>query len=121
VVVLLAGRPVIWAGMLAFLGPLAVLLAFGRRDPFVRRHALEALWFNLSIALYLGVVVVGLILSPRSAYTVQFVPFLIFLNLIIAFNWLVFTGIAAYRAVRGLSLTYPMTIRWPRATRPARR
>jgi uncharacterized Tic20 family protein len=111
-VVAVAGKPVIWAGMVAFLGPLAVLPTLGRRDPFVRRHAREALWFNLSVALYLGVIVAGLLVTPRSPYTVQVLPFLIFLNLLIAFNWVVFTAIAAYRATRGLSLSYPLTIRW---------
>jgi uncharacterized Tic20 family protein len=111
-VVVVAGRPLIWAGMVAFLGPLAVLLTLGRRDRFVHRHAREALWFNLSVALYLAVVVAGLLAVPVSPYTIQLAPFLIFLNLLIAFNWLVFTGIAAYRAARGLLITYPLTIRW---------
>jgi uncharacterized Tic20 family protein len=114
VVAIAAGRPAIWAGMVAFLGPLAVLLTLGRRDPFVRRHAREALWFNLSIALYLGVIVGALLMTAGSAYTVQFIPFLIFMNLLIAFNWLVFTGIAAFRASKGLLMTYPFTIRWNR-------
>jgi uncharacterized Tic20 family protein len=111
-VVAVAGKPVIWAGMVAFLGPLAVLLTLGRRDRFVHRHAREALWFNLSVALYLAVIVVGLVAVPRSAYTVQILPFLIFINLLIAFNWLVFIAIAAYRAAHGLLISYPLTIRW---------
>ena len=50
-----AGGPAIWTGMLAFLGPLLVLRASRRaRDPFARPHAVAALRFNLSVALYLG-------------------------------------------------------------------
>jgi uncharacterized Tic20 family protein len=110
-VVAVVGRPVIWAGMAAFLGPLVVRLTLGRRDPFVRKHAREALFFNVSVALYLAVIVAGLVAVPRSAYTIQLVPFLIFLNLLIAFNWLVFIAIAAYRAAHGLLISYPLTIR----------
>jgi uncharacterized Tic20 family protein len=117
IVVVGAGRPVIWAGMLAFLGPLAILATLGRRDRFVDRHAREALWFNLSVALYLGVIVIGLMLTATSPYTIAFVPFLIFFNLLIAFNWLVFIVIAAYRAARGLLISYPLTVRW-RSARP---
>jgi uncharacterized Tic20 family protein len=120
-IAVLAGRPVIWAGTVAFLGPLAVMLVLGRQDAFVRRHVREALWFNLSVALYLGVIIVGLLVTPASPYTIQFVPFLIFFNLLVAFNWLVFIAIASYRAARGLLISYPLTIRWgsarPRASR----
>jgi uncharacterized Tic20 family protein len=119
-VIVVAGRPVIWAGMVAFVGPLVVLLTAGRRHPFAQKHAREAVWFNLSVGLYLGVIVVALLVTPASPYTIQFVPFLIFLNLLIAFNWLVFTAISAYRASRGLAITYPLTIRW-RAGRQRRR
>jgi uncharacterized Tic20 family protein len=120
VAVAVAGEPIIWAGLLAFLGPLAVLLTLGRREEFVYRHAREALWFNGSVALYLGVIAVGLIVTPASPYTLPVVPFLILVNLLIAFNWLVFSAIAAYRAGRGLLMTYPLTIRWGPARRPRR-
>jgi uncharacterized Tic20 family protein len=105
-----AGRVVIWAGMLAFLGPLVVRVALGRRDAFVRRHATAALRFNLSVAVYLVAIVVVMRLLAGSPYTVQVVPFLLFLNLLTALNWLMFTAIAAQRAVTGQLFTYPMTI-----------
>jgi uncharacterized Tic20 family protein len=120
VAVAVAGRPIIWAGMVAFLGPLAVLLTLGRHDPFVYRHAREALWFNVSVALYLGVIAAGLIVAPASPYTLPLVPFLIFINLLVAFNWLVFTAIAVYRASRGLWISYPLTLRWGAARRSRR-
>jgi uncharacterized Tic20 family protein len=107
----LAGRPVIWAGMVAFVGPLLVLFTVGRRDGFARRHAVAALAFNASVALYLGAIVVGLRFTAGSPYTVQFVPFLLFLNLLIGFNWL-FTAIGAQRAATGQTFTYPLTLAW---------
>jgi uncharacterized Tic20 family protein len=37
------------------------------------------------------------------------VPFLVLLNLLLAFNWLAFTAIAMQRAATGQLWTYPMT------------
>jgi uncharacterized Tic20 family protein len=108
----LAGGLEIWVGMTVWLGPLAVLLTLP--EPFARRHALAALRYNASIALYLGTIVAALRLTTGSPYTVQFVPFLLFLNLLIAFNWLLFCAIAVQRAASGQEFTYPMTLRRPR-------
>jgi uncharacterized Tic20 family protein len=105
-----AGGPELWMGMVAFAGPLLVLVVAGRRDAFVRRHALAALCFNLSVALYLGAILAGLHLTTGSPYTVQFTPFLLFVNLVVAFNWLVFSAIGAQRAATGRLFTYPMTL-----------
>jgi uncharacterized Tic20 family protein len=105
-----AGRVVVWAGMLAFLGPLVVRAVLGRRDEFVRRHAAAALRFNVSVALYLVAIIGSMRLLAGSPYTVQFVPFLLFLNLLTALNWLMFTAIGAQRAVTGQLFTYPMTL-----------
>jgi uncharacterized Tic20 family protein len=118
-----AGGPQAWTGMLAFAGPLLVLLAAGRRDAFVRAHAAAALRFNLSVAAYLGVITLGMQVLPGTAYTVQVVPFVLFVNLIVAFNWLVFTGIAVHRAATGQLFTYPMTLpglRLPPTSSPER-
>ena len=43
--------------MVAFLGPLLVLASRRARDPFARPHAVAALRFNLSVALYLGLII----------------------------------------------------------------
>jgi uncharacterized Tic20 family protein len=107
-VIAVAGRPVLWAGMAAFLGPLVAGLAL--RHPFARRHARAALRFNLSVALYTGAVGAGLSLVPTGPYTVQLIPFLIMCNLLVALNWLMFTIIATHRAATGQTFTYPMTI-----------
>jgi uncharacterized Tic20 family protein len=107
-----AGRPVIWAGMIAFAGP-AVVWAATRRggDPFARAHAAAALAFNLSLAVYLAAIVGGMHLTAGSAYTVQFVPFFLFVNMLLAFNWLVFSAVGAVRAAGGQLFTYPLALR----------
>jgi uncharacterized Tic20 family protein len=101
-----------WTGMVAFLGPLLVLAA-AARDPFARPHAVAALRFNLSVALYLGLIIGCLQLVTASPYLLQAVPFLLFLNMVVAFNWLVFMAIGAQRAATGQLFTYPMTLPWP--------
>ncbi|MDP2710121.1 MAG: DUF4870 domain-containing protein [Solirubrobacteraceae bacterium] len=90
-----------------FVGPLVVYLV-RRDDPFVRRHAAEALNFNLSIMLYvivLGIVtfilifvLVGLLLIPLFA--------------VIAVAWIVLICLAAVKAGDGQEYRYPLTIRF---------
>jgi uncharacterized Tic20 family protein len=106
---LAGGAPLLLAGGAAFLGPLAARLAL--RDPFAQRHAAAALRFNLSLALYLGVIVIGLRLLAGSPYTVQLVPFALFVNLVLVLNWLIFMLVGARRAATGHAFTYPMTLR----------
>jgi uncharacterized Tic20 family protein len=107
-----AGGPAIWTGMTAFLGPLVVLLTIGRAGGFVRRHAVAALAFNVSFAGYLAAILGGVHVTAGSPYTVQAIPFLLFVNMLLGFNWLVFTIVAVHRAATGQLFTYPMTIRW---------
>ncbi|MBW3653905.1 MAG: DUF4870 domain-containing protein [Actinobacteria bacterium] len=94
---------------LVFVGPLVVYLV-KKDDPFVRRHAAEALNFNLSFLLYaivLGIVtfiglflIVGLLLIP--------------LFFVLAIVWVVFVAIAAVKAGQGEEYRYPLTIRFVR-------
>lgn len=107
-----AGGPSIWIGMAAFLGPLAVLVTLGRGGGFIRRHAVAALAFNVSFAVYLAAILGGVQVTAGSPYTVQAIPFLLFVNMLLGFNWLLFTIIAVHRAGTGQLFTYPMTIRW---------
>jgi uncharacterized Tic20 family protein len=115
VAAIVAGLPLLAGGLLAFLGPLGARLTIGRTRPFVRRHAAEALSFNVSVALYLGASVALLRVTAGSPYTVQLVPFALFLDLLLAFNWLVFIAIGAHRAATGQTFSYPLTLRWIRA------
>jgi uncharacterized Tic20 family protein len=95
----LSGFVAAWVA-LGFLGPLAVLLVAGSTSPFVRRHAVEALNFNLSVLLYVAVsvvliaVLVGFVLLP-----------------IIALVYLIATIRGALAASRGEDFRYPVTIR----------
>ena len=92
---------------LPFIGPLIIYLA-KKDNPFVRRHAAEALNFNLSIMLYtllLGIVtvillflIVGILLIPL--FLVGFAA------------WIAFVIIAAVAASRGQEYRYPLTIRF---------
>jgi uncharacterized Tic20 family protein len=106
-----AGGPAVWSGMTAFVGPLVVLLTIARGGGFVRRHAVAALGFNVSVAVYLALILAVVQLTAGSPYTVQAIPFLLFLNMVLAFNWVLFTIIAVHRAGTGQMFTYPMTLR----------
>ena len=90
-----------------FVGPLIVYLV-KKDDPFVRRHAAEALNFNLSVTLYaivggfvlvlLIIAVVGLLLIPVAIAA--------------AVAWFVLVIIAAMKANNGEDYRYPLTIRF---------
>lgn len=86
---------------LGFLGPLVVLLAAGNRSPFVRRHAVEALNFNLSVLLYLAISLV-LVLVLVGVVTMLAVGVL----------YVVASILGAVAASRGDEFRYPLTIRF---------
>jgi len=95
----LSGFVAAWAA-LGFLGPLVVLLTAGKRSGYVRRHAVEALNFNLSILLWLlvsGLLVVVLIGLPML--------------LGVGVLYLVASIAAAAAAARGEEYRYPLTLR----------
>lgn len=87
-----------WAAM-AFLAPLIVMLV-KKDSPFVRRHAVESLNFQISALIY-GVV--GVVLS----FLLIGIPLLIAL----AIFWLVVVILAGIRANNGQDYRYPLTIR----------
>lgn len=88
---------------LGFLGPLVVLLAVGNRSSYVRRHAVEALNFNLTWLIY---IVVGVIL----AFLLIGIPILIALGV----AYLVLVVLGAVAASDGRDFRYPLTIRFVR-------
>jgi uncharacterized Tic20 family protein len=96
--------------ILAHLTPVTALLASRSRDPFTRSHGRAALRFQLSIALYLAAIVLVMNLLEGSIVAVQFVPFMLFLNLILVLNAVLFAIIAIHRAATGQTFTYPLTI-----------
>lgn len=85
---------------MAFLGPLIIMLTMGTRSAFVRRQAVEAL--NFQITLYIAVtvsallilVVVGIVLLPA-----------------VLIGWVVLTIMAALAANRGEDYRYPVNLR----------
>jgi uncharacterized protein len=86
---------------LGFLGSLVVLLTEGQRRPFVRRHAVEALNFNLSVLLWcvisalLVIILVGFVMLAA-----------------VGVLYLVATILGALAASRGEDFRYPLTIRF---------
>ncbi len=88
-----------------FTGPLLVYLA-KKDDPFVRRHAVEALNFNLSITLYCCMALLaGVVISGWLALA---------LLVLLLIAWFVFVCVAAAKAGRGEEYRYPLTIRFVR-------
>jgi uncharacterized Tic20 family protein len=86
---------------LGFLGPLVVLLVAGNRSPFVRRHAVEALNFNLSWLLY--IVVAGIL-----SFMLIGIPALVAL----AIAYAVLVVVATVEASGRRDFRYPLTIRF---------
>jgi hypothetical protein len=89
-----------FAGGLAFLGPLIVLLVKGNESAWVRRQAVESLNFQLSVLIY-GIVSAVLVLVLIG----------IFLLAALGILWLVCTILAAVRASNGEDYRYPLCIR----------
>ncbi len=90
-----------------FVGPLVVYLV-KKDDPFVRRHAAEALNFNLSWMLY------GIVLGIATVILIFFIVGLALIPVLIvlALAWLVLICVAAAKAGQGAEYRYPLTIRF---------
>jgi uncharacterized protein len=90
-----------------FVGPLVVYLA-KKDDPFVHRHAAEALNFNISWTLY------AIVLGITTFILIFFIVGLLLIPVLIllAGAWLWFVGFAAVKAGQGEEYRYPLTIRF---------
>jgi len=90
-----------------FVGPLVVYLV-KKDDPFVRRHAAEALNFNISVMIY--AIVLGIATFVLIFFIIGFalIPVLILL----ALTWLILVCLAAAKAGQGQEYRYPLTIRF---------
>jgi len=95
---------------LAFLAPLLVMLLKGPQSPFVRRHAVESLNFQISMLIY-GAVggFIGLILVLITLGLGLLVIIPAALALVVL--WFVVTIQASIRASNGEEYRYPLTIR----------
>jgi len=94
----------------AHLTPVTAAAAALSRDAFVRAHGRAALRFQISLVLYLGAIVGVMHLAEGSLVRVQLVPFLLFLNLMLLLNWVLFALVGMHRAATGQTFTYPMTL-----------
>jgi uncharacterized Tic20 family protein len=96
--------------VVAHLCPATAAAAALSHDPFTRAHGRAALRFQCSIALYLTAIVLVMNVLEGSIVLVQLVPFLLFVNLVLVLNALLFAIVAIHRAATGQTFTYPMTI-----------
>ena len=95
---------------LGFLAPLLVMLLKGESSPFVRRHAVESLNFQISLLIYsvvLGIVAAVLVIVTVGLGLLVVVP----VGLLLAFVVLALIIIATVKASNGEAYEYPFTIR----------
>ena len=100
-------RPVAWAPLIAFVGPLVFALLVRDRGDFVSGAIRSALAFALSMGAYSliagAAVGAGLVWKPAAA--------LLYLGLlsllILALNWLIFAALATRAALQGRPFDYP--------------
>ncbi|MDA0166614.1 DUF4870 domain-containing protein [Solirubrobacter ginsenosidimutans] len=96
--------------VLAHLTPVTACVAACSRDPFTRAHGRAALRFHLSLAVYFAAIVGVLEVTRGTLVAIQLIPFLLFLNLVLVLNAVLFAIIAIHRAATGQTFTYPLTL-----------
>jgi uncharacterized Tic20 family protein len=85
-----------------FVGPAIVAMTAGRRDPAVRKHALEAVNFQLTTV---GVfMLLGVLAGMTEGFTWFLFP-------IVGMVWFVLTGVAGLATAVGGNFRYPFTLR----------
>ena len=88
-----------WIAM-AFLVPLVIMLVKGGTSPFVRRHAVESLNFQITVLIY---AVISVVLA--------FVLVGFFLLAALGVFYVVVVILATVRAANGQEFRYPLTLR----------
>lgn len=91
---------------MAFLGPLIILLVQGPKSPFVRRHAVESLNFQITLLIALAVGVVLSVLTLGLGLIIV-IP----VGLVVAVAALIVIVLAGIAANNGEDYRYPFTIR----------
>ncbi len=91
---------------MAFLGPLIILLVQGPKSPFVRRHAVESLNFQITLLIALAVGIVLSVLTLGIGLIVV-IP----VGLAVGVAALVFMVLASIAASNGEDYRYPLNIR----------
>ena len=74
----------------------------------MRRHAAEALNFNLSIMLYTVVLAIATLVLLFVLVGILLIP----LFIVLFAGWIIFSIVAAVAASRGEEYRYPLTIRF---------
>jgi uncharacterized Tic20 family protein len=100
------GTLVAAAVALAFLAPLIVMLVKGKDSPFVRRHSVESLNFQISCYIY-GAAAMLIVLLTLGLGAIVIVP----VGLVAAVAYLVLIVMATIKAANGEEYRYPLTIR----------
>ena len=94
---------------MGFIAPLLIMLTIGNESPFVRRHAVESLNFQISLLIYSAVAAV-LIFVTFGLGVLIVVP-LVAIGAVVA---LVVIILATVAASGGNDYRYPLTIRFVR-------
>jgi uncharacterized Tic20 family protein len=94
-----------WIAM-GFLAPLIVMLTIGNQSPFVRKHAVESLNFQISLLIYFTVAVLFSLFTLLLGLIIV-IP----LALAAVVAVLVFLIQASIKAAHGEDYRYPLTIR----------
>ncbi|WP_283138216.1 DUF1707 and DUF4870 domain-containing protein [Rhizohabitans arisaemae] len=84
-------------GGLLFVGPLIMMLAGGRRSPYIRRHAVEALNFQLTV-------LIATIALPFTVVGILLLPF-------VWVAWFVLSLVGGLAALGDGGFRYPLTLR----------
>jgi uncharacterized Tic20 family protein len=96
--------------VVAYLTPVTAALAARSRDPFTRAHGRAALRFQASLVVYFAAIVATMHATAGTLAGAHLAPFLLFFNLVLVLNGLLFAAVSIHRAATGQTFTYPMTI-----------
>lgn len=95
-----------WLAM-GFLAPLIVMLTIGNQSPYVRKHAVESLNFQISLLIYFGAAILFSLVTIGIGLIIV-IP----LGLAALVAALVFLIQASIKAANGEDYRYPLTLRF---------
>ena len=95
-----------WLAM-GFIAPLLIMLTKGNESPFVRKHAVESLNFQISLLIYGGVALLFSIITIGLGLIVV-IP----VGIVVFIAALVFLIQASIKAANGEDYRYPLTLRF---------
>jgi uncharacterized Tic20 family protein len=85
-----------------FVGPALVVATAGKENPVVRKHAVEALNFQLTTVMVFALL--GIVTGVTQGFTGFLFP-------IVGLLWFVLTGIGGLATALGSDFRYPFTLR----------